>query len=570
MTLKTDGSIAFWMLFVVTLVGTFLILSLDSEGAFTANTYNTTATASANYGVDPMVHSKDDQYVVAYCANSELWVAHKPTTGGSWGYGLVDNAYAVNRVVGILCSSNNTLIIYAHRLEGGTYKAYIWIKWPGSDWDDWTGYYISGGSTFSAMDFAINNTDDICFCYRTTTPVYFGIFNLTTLTVTSSSQFTSGTNSYGRVKANQSGDFWCLYSTNGLNAYFIDYNKTVGATTISTGYPTSMDLACLPNDRFVASAYYSYGVTKKIQFMYQNSHNGAWTKISYVDTQANHNWAYPKLMTSQGSTTVWIIATDSTDTKVYTWNAAYNAVSATWQASETEVSSGTFLYGLGGSLSVWPKTAGISWCIPESGQAMHIFKEDGTPDIHQIWTQSISWTPDLTTAWPEITTAALDSGTYNVPYSFTMSSSGGTAPLEWTIVSGPVWLSIGLATGELTGTPPGIGTFVVEIQLADVIPRTDTETFNLVINSAVTGGGDADDGLLGTWGISSALMGDLWVLFVVTAMSVGVFTAYRKYTDRVAGWQYAQRRYSQYRRPIYGGYRRWKKPPPRPKYRYRY
>jgi hypothetical protein len=86
------------------------------------------------------------------------------------------------------------------------------------------------------------------------------------------------------------------------------------------------------------------------------------------------------------------------------------------------------------------------------------------------------------------------------------------------------------------------------------------------------GGGDdwaGDDGE--PWAISPSDISDLWKLFIVTAMSVGVFTAFRQYLQRVRGWQNVQTyKYGQYRRPIYSGYRKRRRPPPKPKYRYRY
>jgi hypothetical protein len=306
-----------------------------------------------------------------------------------------------------------------------------------------------------------------------------------------------------------------------------DLNKTLGAVTI-TGYWYYPDLVCLPNDRFGAIAYYVFGaVSRELYWMYQNAHNGAWTKVIIETKPGTDSWTYPKVMISQGSTQVYIIGYHSTGDDVLEWNAAYNAVAGTWQASETIIAETHTGWGLGASNSVWPKTSGISWCQPKTGQAVHFRTEDGSPDLMQIWTQSVTWTPDLTTDWPEITTAGLDQGTYGVLYSFGMSKSGGTAPFEWTIVSGPIWLSIGLATGILSGTPTGVGTFVVEIQLADVIPRTDTESFNLKINSAVTEGGSEP-----TEGFSAEdlELASLWLILAIAAIGVGLAREFKRFT----------------------------------------
>ena len=70
------------------------------------------------------------------------------------------------------------------------------------------------------------------------------------------------------------------------------------------------------------------------------------------------------------------------------------------------------------------------------------------------------------------------------------------------------------------------------------------------------------------WYITDELMEDLWVLFIVTALFVGLATALRRTTDRLSGWQYSQVRWRGHRRPLWRRYRRPQyRRPTRPKYR---
>lgn len=527
---KRSHPVFYWSFLVLLVVCAFqltLIIADQAEGSYVANTYNSTTQATHMYGYDKMAHTKDDQLVVAYQSSDEKFmIAHRPSTGGSWEYDIITDTYSIYRSTGIVCSSNNTLIVWGFQVEGATQKGYVWVKWPGDDWDDWTGYYIAGGSSFNIGDIAINNTDDICLTWRTAgSNSYTGIFNLTSLSKTDSYSLPSGTNSYARCEANQSGDFWIFYSTNGANGYFRDYNKTYGAITAFTGYYKNCDIVNLPNDRFGFTGIYVYGASKYSGWGYQNSHNGPWTKVRISTTTGNYI-SYPKVMVTQGSNSIYILGYDSVLDKIYQWNAAYNAIAATWQSSQTEVASyADGLYCLGASNSVWPKVAGISWCQPVSGQAMHVFKESGSPDLMQIWTQSVSWTPDLTTDWPSITTASLPDATFDVFYEHILTRTGGTAPFTWSILSGPGWLSIGSSNGTIYGTPDAVGSTSVEIKLEDAIPRSDQETFSLKVKSADA---PTTPDYTETFSMDALMLAELWIMLAVTAICVGMAREYKK------------------------------------------
>jgi hypothetical protein len=57
-----------------------------------------------------------------------------------------------------------------------------------------------------------------------------------------------------------------------------------------------------------------------------------------------------------------------------------------------------------------------------------------------------------------ITTTALNYGVVGVPYSQTLTATGGTAPYTWKVITGrlPSWAALGSATGAISGTPDAV------------------------------------------------------------------------------------------------------------------
>ena len=88
---------------------------------------------------------------------------------------------------------------------------------------------------------------------------------------------------------------------------------------------------------------------------------------------------------------------------------------------------------------------------------------------------------------PAITTASLPAGTSGTAYAQTLASSGGTAPLTWSITAGslPNGLSLTAATGAISGTTSAAGTFNFTAGVSDAVGATTTRALSITINATL-------------------------------------------------------------------------------------
>ena len=86
-----------------------------------------------------------------------------------------------------------------------------------------------------------------------------------------------------------------------------------------------------------------------------------------------------------------------------------------------------------------------------------------------------------------ITTTSLPGGASNIPYSSTLTASGGTTPYTWSISSGslPSGLSLNTSTGVISGTPTATGTFAFTAQVSDSSnpEQTTSQALSITINT---------------------------------------------------------------------------------------
>jgi hypothetical protein len=150
----------------------------------------------------------------------------------------------------------------------------------------------------------------------------------------------------------------------------------------------------------------------------------------------------------------------------YTWSLASGTLPAGLTISPAGVISGT------------PTTAGNSSFVVQ-------VQDTGTPQ--QTKTQSLS----IRMAAPLVTTiTTLPPANVGVPYNQTLTSTGGIAPLTWSLApgSGPLPTGLNLSSaGQISGTPTAVGTFTFTVQLSDSSSpaQSATRTFSIAVTVAV-------------------------------------------------------------------------------------
>ena len=84
-------------------------------------------------------------------------------------------------------------------------------------------------------------------------------------------------------------------------------------------------------------------------------------------------------------------------------------------------------------------------------------------------------------------TGPLPPATVGVPYSQTLTATGGTPPLVWSVDPGspqPPGITLAPATGVLSGTPTAAGTFSFTVVARDAALQTATRSLSLTVSAA--------------------------------------------------------------------------------------
>lgn len=136
-------------------------------------------------------------------------------------------------------------------------------------------------------------------------------------------------------------------------------------------------------------------------------------------------------------------------------------------------------------LSLNANTGAISGTPTALGQFNFTVRVQDSANPAQEVTKDLSIT--VVPAPLVITTATLSAGTVNQVYNQTLTATGGTNPLSWSLAAGSSPLPAGLSlspAGLLSGTPTTVGTtpITVQVQDAGAPQQTTTKQLSLTIN----------------------------------------------------------------------------------------
>ena len=176
------------------------------------------------------------------------------------------------------------------------------------------------------------------------------------------------------------------------------------------------------------------------------------------------------------------------------------------------VTSGTLPDGLSldpdtGIISGTPTTAGSSTFTVEASDA-------ASPTANTA-TKTLTLTVDPSTAALTLGTPALPGATAGETYDAALPSTGGTAPLAWSISTGalPPGLTLDPVAGVISGIPTQAGTFSFGVAVSDAASNTSTETVSITVAAGTaasiatttlpgaTAGSDYSQQLLGSGGV---------------------------------------------------------------------
>ncbi len=157
------------------------------------------------------------------------------------------------------------------------------------------------------------------------------------------------------------------------------------------------------------------------------------------------------------------------------YQTGFNAIGGhapyTWSVANGNLPAGLALDPQTGALTGTPSQAGLFTFFLE------------VTDAKQVNAVAQSFSVLINTATLAVTPQSLPSATANVPYSFGLSVSGGTAPFTWSLAAGGLLpgFTLDSATGLISGTPASAGAnqFTIAVQDANFGLATQSYTFNV-------------------------------------------------------------------------------------------
>jgi Putative Ig domain len=232
------------------------------------------------------------------------------------------------------------------------------------------------------------------------------------------------------------------------------YSQTVSATAGLKPYTFTISSGSLPTGLTLSSAGVISGTPTVL---------GTFSFTVKVTDSSNPAQSATQALSIKINPAPVVITTTSLPNGVV--NAAYSATlqatggapPLTWSVTVGSLPTGLVLNGATGAITGTPTTAGTSSFTVQAA-------DSSTPPLTATKVLAITVNPVLS-----ITTSSLPNGITSTAYSATLQSTGGVAPVTWSVTLGtlPAGLSLSASTGAITGTPTTAGTSSFTVQAAD-------------------------------------------------------------------------------------------------------
>ncbi len=178
--------------------------------------------------------------------------------------------------------------------------------------------------------------------------------------------------------------------------------------------------------------------------------------------------------------------------------------------------------------------AGIPTTVGSSGFTVQVADAESSP---QTTTVALSIT--ITPAPLAITTTALPPAIATIPYTASLTATGGVAPYAWSVTSGSLPSGLSLeADGSISGTPTTVGTDSFTVQAADSesTPQTTTAQLSIAVTPPLAVTTERYDGFRTGQNLAETIL---------TPSKVGAGSFGKLFSLAVDGYVYAQPLYLQ-------------------------
>jgi hypothetical protein len=429
----SDSGFVFWSLFVVTLIGTLVMLALeDAEGAGTPHwepdgdvideiPTGGYANPHAARGPDNIVRRvfQDHDYA--------LKVAYTDDNGSSWSYStVIDAAWKghTNSIIGgiVVLANNTTIVHFIADNADDNYNSYVACRWNWSGSWDIIKVYGRSSTALGYPQMAVNETTVLLTYVTGGNTVRYKTFDPTDSTVTPvagtlPTQWVGAfTYSYDYdVTVNQSGYFIiCMKTWSGSVYRFyvrdLDLTHAVVYASAASGVwqMYGVSVMCTSDDTFVIGAglYWAGGSQEGVVVFHEPTQ---WSGFIRRDIGLNgqldvYDWFSVGSCIDDDDDVTFYWANDTGgggDVHISKMTAAYTASEATWEANIVNA-----VYDYGTDDDSWyhtdwydgkyPVVGGYSVNIPDNGwMGHHTYKdEQGSPDDYSFalyWNATFHW-----------------------------------------------------------------------------------------------------------------------------------------------------------------------------------